>query len=91
MHRVGTLEPGDNIVLVVTASEHRDAAFDAASFLMDYLKTSRAVVEARDGSGRRALGRGQGRSDDAATSRWTESAPPSSQRMMRAPRGSTLT
>ena len=40
MHRVGTLRPGDNIVLVVTASEHRDAAFDAANFLMDYLKTS---------------------------------------------------
>ena len=40
MHRIGTLEPGDNIVLVVTASEHRDAAFDAAKFLMDYLKTS---------------------------------------------------
>jgi molybdopterin synthase catalytic subunit len=39
VHRVGTLEPGDNIVLVVTASAHRQAAFDAASFLMDYLKT----------------------------------------------------
>ena len=39
VHRVGTLAPGDNIVLVVTASEHRDAAFDAAKFLMDYLKT----------------------------------------------------
>ena len=39
VHRVGTLAPGDNIVLVVTASEHRDAAFDAARFLMDYLKT----------------------------------------------------
>jgi len=40
IHRTGTLKPGDNIVLVVTASEHRDAAFDAAKFLMDYLKTS---------------------------------------------------
>ncbi len=40
VHRVGTLAPGDNIVLVVTASEHRDAAFDAAKFMMDYLKTS---------------------------------------------------
>ena len=39
VHRVGTLRPGDNIVLVITASEHRDAAFDAAKFLMDYLKT----------------------------------------------------
>ncbi len=40
VHRTGTLKPGDNIVLVITASEHREAAFDAAQFLMDYLKTS---------------------------------------------------
>jgi molybdopterin synthase catalytic subunit len=39
VHRVGELKPGDNIVLVVTASEHRQAAFEAAAFLMDYLKT----------------------------------------------------
>ena len=39
IHRVGELRPGDNIVLVVTASPHRQAAFDAAAFLMDYLKT----------------------------------------------------
>ncbi len=40
VHRCGRLEPGDNIVLVVTASSHRQAAFEAAQFLMDYLKTS---------------------------------------------------
>ena len=40
VHRVGTLKPGDNIVLVITASAHRDAAFDAARFLMDDLKTN---------------------------------------------------
>jgi molybdopterin synthase catalytic subunit len=39
VHRTGTLKPGDNIVLVITASEHRDAAFKAAKFLMDSLKT----------------------------------------------------
>lgn len=39
IHRIGTLCPGDNIVLVVTASAHRHAAFAAAEFLMDYLKT----------------------------------------------------
>ena len=33
VHRVGTLKPGDNIVLVITASAHREAAFDAAKFL----------------------------------------------------------
>ena len=39
VHRYGTLKPSENIVLVVTASEHREAAFRAAEFLMDYLKT----------------------------------------------------
>jgi molybdopterin synthase catalytic subunit len=39
VHRVGELKPGDNIVLVVAASAHRQEAFDAAGFLMDYLKT----------------------------------------------------
>ncbi|MGI9403712.1 MAG: molybdopterin synthase catalytic subunit MoaE [Hyphomicrobium sp.] len=39
VHRTGKLSPGDNIVLVVTASAHRQAAFEAAGFLMDYLKT----------------------------------------------------
>ena len=39
VHRYGTLKPSDNIVLVLTTSEHREAAFRAAEFLMDYLKT----------------------------------------------------
>ncbi|WP_374440759.1 molybdenum cofactor biosynthesis protein MoaE [Stella sp.] len=39
VHRFGRLLPGDRIVLVVTASAHRDAAFDACRFLMDWLKT----------------------------------------------------
>ena len=39
IHRYGRLLPGDNIVLVVTASAHRQAALAAAEFLMDYLKT----------------------------------------------------
>jgi molybdopterin synthase catalytic subunit len=39
LHRYGRLEPGDRIVLVVTLSAHREAAFAAAAFLMDYLKT----------------------------------------------------
>lgn len=39
VHRVGELRPGANIVLVITASRHRQAAFQAAEFLMDYLKT----------------------------------------------------
>ena len=39
VHRFGRIAPGGNIVLVVTASRHRTAAFAAAEFLMDYLKT----------------------------------------------------
>ncbi|GLQ38950.1 molybdopterin synthase catalytic subunit [Rhizobium albus] len=40
IHRCGKIAPGGNIVLVVAASSHRQAAFDGANFLMDYLKTS---------------------------------------------------
>ena len=39
IHRYGRIAPGENIVLVVAASAHRHAAFEAASFLMDYLKS----------------------------------------------------
>jgi molybdopterin synthase catalytic subunit len=39
IHRFGKIVPGEGIVLVLTASAHRQAAFEAASFLMDYLKT----------------------------------------------------
>ena len=39
VHRVGTLRPGDRIVFVGVASPHRQDAFHAAEFLMDYLKT----------------------------------------------------
>ena len=39
IHRYGRLEPGDNIVLVVAASAHREAAFEACHFLIDWLKT----------------------------------------------------
>ena len=39
VHRYGTLKPSENIVLVLAASEHREAAFRTAEFLMDYLKT----------------------------------------------------
>jgi molybdopterin synthase catalytic subunit len=40
IHRYGPIRPGEPIVLVVTASSHRTAAFDAAEFLMDYLKSA---------------------------------------------------
>jgi molybdopterin synthase catalytic subunit len=39
IHRIGDMAPGDPIVFVATAASHRRAAFEAADFLMDYLKT----------------------------------------------------
>jgi molybdopterin synthase catalytic subunit len=39
IHRYGPLLPGDNIVLVITTSHHREAAFEAAEYMMDWLKT----------------------------------------------------
>src|SRR5690349_8697094 len=40
VHRHGRIVPGEDIVLVATASKHRQAAFEAASFIMDFLKTN---------------------------------------------------
>ena len=70
IHRVGELRPGENIVLVIAASAHRQAALDATAFLIDWLKTKApfwkretfingagAWVDARD-------------DDDAAAARW---------------------
>jgi molybdopterin synthase catalytic subunit len=39
LHRHGKVKPGETIVLVVTASKHRHAAFESAAFIMDFLKT----------------------------------------------------
>ena len=52
IHRYGRLEPGDNIVLVACASPHRESAFDACHFLIDWLKTKAPfwkLEETRDG------------------------------------------
>ena len=70
IHRHGTLVPGDNIVLVVTASVHRADAFAAAEFLMDYLKTSAPFWkrEERAGQTNWVAARSE---DDAAAARWT--------------------
>jgi molybdopterin synthase catalytic subunit len=71
IHRFGKIVPGGNIVLVIAASPHREAAFCAASYLMDFLKTrapfwkkehrkdgtSGAWVDAKD-------------EDDAAADKW---------------------
>lgn len=70
IHRYGRLEPGQNIVLVVTASSHRHDAFAAAEFLMDYLKTRAPIWkrEEREGASRWIEAK---QADDAAAERWT--------------------
>jgi molybdopterin synthase catalytic subunit len=70
VHRVGTLRPGDNIVLVVTASAHRQAAFDAAAFLMDYLKTRAPFWKKEVGLDGRERWVDAKDSDDRAAERW---------------------
>ena len=69
IHRYGRLEPGDRIVLVLTASRHRQAAFEAAEFLMDYLKTRAPFWKKEDhaGSARWVDARD---TDDSAVARW---------------------
>ena len=69
IHRVGKLQPGDNIVLVVAASAHRQAAFEAASFLMDYLKT-RAPFWKREDTGGEARWVDARESDGEAAAKW---------------------
>ena len=72
IHRFGRIAPGENIVLVVTASSHRQAAFHAAEFLMDYLKTS-APFWKQEESARGASWIEAQSHDDAAAARWTKS------------------
>ena len=70
VHRVGALKPGDNIVLVITASRHRQAAFSAAEFLMDYLKTSAPFWKKEIGADGRAAWVEARASDGEAADRW---------------------
>jgi molybdopterin synthase catalytic subunit len=72
VHRVGRIKPGENIVLVVTSSAHRQAAFEAAEFLMDYLK-AHAPFWKREESAAGANWVDARDHDDAAASRWTKS------------------
>ncbi len=70
IHRYGRIAPGELIVLVVTASSHREAAFAAAEFLMDYLKTRAPFwkqVEKPDGK----IWVDAKSADDAAAERWS--------------------
>ena len=70
IHRVGTLKPTDQIVLVVVTSAHRGEAFQACEFLMDYLKTRAPFwkKEKTPDGGRWVDAR---TADDAAADRWS--------------------
>ena len=72
IHRVGPLAPGARIVFVATASRHRGAAFEAAEFLMDFLKTRAPFWKkevAADGTAHWVDAR---ETDDAAAARWAK-------------------
>ena len=70
IHRVGRLEAGDQIVLVGAASAHRQAAFDAAQFIMDFLKTDAPFWKAEE-RGDETSWVDARESDDVARKRWT--------------------
>jgi len=71
IHRYGRIAPGEDIVLVVTASSHRHDAFAAAEFLMDYLKTRAPFWKRVEHAGSGASGWVDAKSsDDSAADRW---------------------
>jgi molybdopterin synthase catalytic subunit len=72
IHRVGPLKPSDRIVLVITTSAHRQAAFEAAEFLMDWLKTKAPFWKKESGpEGENWVSSRQ--TDENAAQRWTAS------------------
>ncbi len=70
IHRTGELSPGDNIVLVVTASAHRQAALEAAGFLMDYLKTRAPFWKKETGPAGESSWVEARENDETAATRW---------------------
>lgn len=73
IHRYGKIAPGDNIVLVITASPHRQAAFDGANFIMDFLKTAAPFWKKehdRDGTAGNWVSAKD--EDDSARDRWSK-------------------
>jgi molybdopterin synthase catalytic subunit len=78
IHRYGRIEPGEGIVLVATASSHREAAFSAASFLMDFLKTRAPFWKRVETTAGTDWVEAKAE-DDAAAARWA-GAPPEVER-----------
>jgi molybdopterin synthase catalytic subunit len=74
IHRHGRLLPGDDIVLVITASAHREAAFESGSFLMDWLKTKAPFWKLEESAGKSRWVEAK-EDDEQAARRWNR--PPS--------------
>jgi molybdopterin synthase catalytic subunit len=69
IHRHGRLQPGDDIVLVIAASAHRQAAFEACAFLMDWLKTKAPFWKLEESAGKTRWVEAKDH-DDAVARRW---------------------
>jgi len=70
IHRVGRMVPGENIVLVLTAAAHRQAALDSTAFLIDWLKTKAPFWKREEYSNGDGVWVEARESDDAAAARW---------------------
>jgi molybdopterin synthase catalytic subunit len=70
IHRVGRMVPGDNIVLVLTAAAHRQAALDSTAFLIDWLKTKAPFWKREELPNGELVWVEARQSDDAAAARW---------------------
>lgn len=76
VHRVGRIAPGENIVLVAAAAAHRQAAFEAAAFVMDFLKSRAPFWKKQHLADGSSAGWVDAReSDEAALQRWDEPSP----------------
>lgn len=69
IHRYGVLAAGEDIVLVITTSAHREAAFAACAFLMDWLKTKAPFWKLEEGGGRARWVEAKA-SDNKAAEKW---------------------
>ncbi|MCB1433757.1 MAG: molybdenum cofactor biosynthesis protein MoaE [Alphaproteobacteria bacterium] len=74
IHRHGRLAPGDDIVLVIAASAHREAAFEACHFLIDWLKTKAPFWKLEEGSAGSNWVDAKD-SDDSAAQKWDKQGP----------------
>ena len=72
IHRFGKLQPADDIVLVITCSSHREQAFEACQFLMDWLKTKAPFWKLEEDGGQARWVQSK-TSDDEAALRWNKS------------------